>query len=61
MKKDSKNVYGNPGLQRPSLTLKTSAQPCSFKLGLCNLEFPYTVLESADIIQYCSAFGFNVK
>ena len=62
MKKDSKNVYGNPRLQRPSLTLNTFAQPYSFsvKLGLCNLEFPQTFLESADIIQYCSGFGFPV-
>ena len=54
MKKDSKNVNGNPRLQRPSLTPKTFAQPCSFivNLGLCNLEFPYTFLESPDIIQY---------
>ena len=35
----------------------TALQFYSVKLGLCNLEFPYTFLESVDIIQYCSAFG----
>ena len=56
MSVDSKNVYGNPGLQRPNFTLKMSY--LRVKFGLCNLGFPYTFLESTDIIQHCYVFGF---
>ena len=52
----SKNVYENPGLQSPNFTLKMSY--LRVKFGLCNLGFPYTFLESTDIIQHCYVFGF---
>ena len=63
MKKDSKNVYGNPRLQRPSLTLKTFPQSCSFsvKLGRCSLGVPYTFLESPGYIQDYCEFGATLK
>ena len=56
MSVESKNVYGNPGLQRPNFTLKMSY--LRVKFGLCNLGFPYTFLESAEIIQHCYVLSF---
>ena len=59
---DSKNVYGTPRLQRPNFTLKL--QGCGkvirVKLGLCNLGFPYTYLESLGSIYQRYVFGFLV-
>ena len=55
----SKNVYGNPRLQRPNINKKyTTLRNFSVKCGRCNLEFPSTFLESTGITQYCPALDF---
>ena len=48
---ESENIYGNPGLQRPIVTLKNFAQPCSFsvKFGCCNQGLSCTFLESPRV------------
>ena len=52
---DSKNVYGNPGLQSPNFTLKMSylKNIYSVSFGRCNLEVSHVFLESIDIIEHC--------
>ena len=59
---DSKNVFGTPRLQRPNFTLKPQGCGKVFivKLGLCNLGFPYTFLESLFITDHCHVFSFLV-
>ena len=49
---DSKNVYGNPRLQRPDITLKLPMlRNFSVKCGHCNLELTSTFSESTGITQ----------
>ena len=59
---DYKNVYGTPRLQRPNFTLKLQgcAKVFRVKLGLCNLGFPYTFLESSFITDHCHVFSLLV-
>ena len=64
MSADSKNVYGNSRLQlqSPNSTLKLQgcAKVLRVKLGLCNLRFPYKLLESFFITDHCHVFSFLV-
>ena len=59
---ESENIYENPRLQRPIVTLKNFAQPCSFsvKFGCCNLGLSCTFLESPGSIEYRYVFGFPI-
>ena len=59
---DFKNVYGDCRLQSPDFTLKLQgcAKVFRVKLGLCNLGFPYTFLESFFITDHCHVFRFLV-
>ena len=44
---DLENVNGNPRSQHPNITTVTFSR---VKFGCCNLEFPYTFIESTGII-----------
>ena len=60
---ESENIYRNPRLQHPIVTLKNFAQPCSFsvKFGCCNLGLSCTFLESPGSIEHCYVFGFPMS